>query len=145
MTLVPHGDAPDPPVDLFGPGAAFHHVGLVVRSIERVAPAGTIVYEDPVQRVRVAFVDLHGVCVEYIEAAADDSPVRNHLRQGHLLAHLCYEVPDLRVALDAATAAGFRTVAEPVAAVAFGGRHIAWVFSGVYGLVELLAAPASNE
>jgi methylmalonyl-CoA/ethylmalonyl-CoA epimerase len=139
---VAHGDRPDPTVELFGAGATFHHVGLVVRSIERVAPPGTTIYDDPVQRVRVAFVDLHGVRLEYIEPVSDDSPVRSNLKQGNLLAHLCYEVPDMPAAMAAAEAAGFRIVAQPVPAVAFGGRAIAWVYGPVYGLVELLEAPS---
>lgn len=131
-------DRPDPPRELFGSRARFHHVGLVVRSIEAVAPSGIEIFDDPIQRVRVAFVDVHGVRIEYIEPATDDSPVRGNLRTGNLLAHLCYEVQDMAEALAAGRTSGFRVVAEPVPAVAFDGRSIAWMYSPIYGLAELL-------
>jgi methylmalonyl-CoA/ethylmalonyl-CoA epimerase len=123
----------------FGPGARLEHVGLVVASIEAAAPGVEAVF-DPLQKVRVAFVTLNGVPLELVEPAGDDSPVANSLRKGNKLVHLCYNVPDLDAATRAARAAGFFPLANPVPAVAFGGRRIAWVYSKTFGLVELLEA-----
>ena len=128
-----------PRLELFGPETTFHHVGLIVASVAKVAPADSVVFEDPVQQVRVAFVDLDGVSIEYIEPLGEDSPAAGSLKRGHKLAHLCFEVADLSTAIEQAATHGFRLVAEPVAAVAFNGRQIAWLFSADYGLVELLA------
>jgi methylmalonyl-CoA/ethylmalonyl-CoA epimerase len=126
------------PLDLFGAGAAFHHVGLAVRSISDSVGARAEVVHDEQQRVSVAFVDLNGVCVELIEPAAARSPVTLSLQQRQPLVHLCFEVADLAGAISAGRAAGFHTLARPVPAPAFGNRRIAWVYSRTYGLIELL-------
>lgn len=60
------------------------------------------------------------------------------LNKGISAYHLCFKVPDLKAALDISSRYGFRCIAEPVPAVAFGHRKIVWVFSPVYGLFELL-------
>lgn len=126
------------PVDLFGSDAAFHHVGLAVRSIaESIGHAAAIVHDEH-QQVSVAFVDLNGVCVELIEPAAEQSPVTGNLNQRQPLAHLCFEVANLADAITAARAAGFHKVAHPAPARAFDNRRIVWVYSRTYGLVELL-------
>ena len=128
---------PMPRTEAFGPDAALHHVGIAVKSIGSVRPDLEPVH-DPIQRVSVAFTEMHGLPVELIEPASDDSPVSRSLRAGQRLQHLCFEVDELETAMERGRAAGFHTVAPPVPAVAFGGRRIAWVFHGVYGLVELL-------
>ncbi len=126
------------PLELFGQDAAFHHVGLAVRSIaDSIGPCEGVVH-DRVQQVSVAFVDLNGVCVELIEPAARPSPITASLDHGQPLVHLCFEVADLTRAIAAGRAAGFHKLARPVPAPAFDGRRIAWIYSRTYGLVELL-------
>ena len=83
------------PLAIFGDDAAFHHVGLAVRSIAESIGAGAEIVRDDTQRVSVAFVDLNGICVELIEPAADDSPITARLAAGQPLVHLCFEVADL--------------------------------------------------
>ena len=126
--------------DPFGEGAEFHHLGLSARSIEDALGEGADSVHDPIQRVRIAFVSLSGVCVELVEPAADDSPVTAAIRSGRQLLHVCFTVPDLQIATSQARSHGFHQVAKPAPAAAFEGRHISWVYSPVYGLVELLAA-----
>lgn len=128
----------------FGAGARLHHVGMVVSSIADHCPACEPIH-DPRQRVRVAFVRLDGVQVELIEPAGPGSPVRRSLERGTKVVHLCWQVPDLEAALEAAAAAGFRRLAAPVPAIAFGGRRIAWCLSPTYGLVELLEAERARR
>jgi hypothetical protein len=126
------------PLDLFGSDAAFHHVGLAVRSISESVGQDASIVHDETQQVSVAFVDLNGVCVELIEPAAERSPVSGNLQQRQPLAHLCFEVADLAEAITASRAAGFHKVARPTPARAFDNRQIAWIYSRTYGLVELL-------
>lgn len=126
-----------PSADPFGADATFHHVGLAVRSIEAVAPGADIV-EDPIQNVRVSFVDWNGARMEFIEPVDESSPVTRSLKTGQRLQHLCFEVDSLDAALPAAAARGFHSLGKPVPAVAFGGRRIAWVYHAVFGLFELL-------
>lgn len=121
----------------FGEGAKFHHVGLGVSAIEKLSPESTPV-EDPIQKVRVAFIELNGMIVELLEPVGEDSPVRQSLEKGSKLLHLCYTVPDMDVALKHSRQFGFRCIRKPVPAVAFNNRRIAWIFSLQYGLIELL-------
>ena len=126
------------PLNLFGPGATFHHVGLAVRAIDDLGIAELKKVHDPIQKVSVAFVDLHGTCLEFIEPAAGDSPVTASLKKGIKLVHLCVEVPDLEKAIHFAETQGLRQLSLPAPAVAFGGRLIVWLFHPTYGLFELL-------
>jgi methylmalonyl-CoA/ethylmalonyl-CoA epimerase len=138
MTDGEPGSSPGlPATDIFGPEARFHHVGLAVRSIEEAA-SGIPNWEDPIQRVRVGFLDMHGAPIEFVEPVGDRSPVTRSLEKGQKLLHLCFEVPDLDAALRIGAERGFRALGPPAPAVAFGGRRICWVFSSIYGLVELL-------
>ena len=124
-------------LNAFGDGARLHHVGLGVASIEKLVQ-DAVTWDDPIQKVRVAFVELSGARIELVEPLGKGSPVDRSIREGVKLLHLCYEVPDLELALQRAQAFGFRRIQKPVPAVAFEGRRIAWVFSFDYGLVELL-------
>ena len=124
-------------LNAFGDGAKLHHVGLGVASIEKLTQ-DAVTWDDPIQKVRVAFVELNGARIELVEPLGEDSPVNRSIREGVKLLHLCYEVPDLEVAMQRSQAFGFRRIQKPVPAVAFENRRIAWVFSFDYGLVELL-------
>jgi methylmalonyl-CoA/ethylmalonyl-CoA epimerase len=127
------------PLDLFGPGTTFHHVGLVVPDIDAAAP-GIEKTHDPIQRVNVAFVDLHGSVVELIEPAGEKSPVAASLKKGIKLVHLCYMVPSIEKAIAHAELHECRQVSEPAPAVAFDGRRIVWTYHPTYGLIELIEA-----
>src|SRR6266446_4754986 len=78
-----------------------HHVGYAVENIadylekfltplfrpQSISP----IVEDPIQRVRVAFVELPGGLVELVEPMGDGSPIHQILRRGRGgLYHLCY-------------------------------------------------------
>ena len=122
----------------FGPGAAFHHAGIAVASVEDLKRDVSEVFEDLTQNVAVAFLDCSGCCIELIAPLGLTSPVSLALKKGQKLLHLCFEVDILEDALSTAVSHGFRSVAKPVPALAFGGRRIAWVYSLRYGLFELL-------
>ncbi len=125
-------------LDFFGPGTEFEHVGLVVKSIRDVSGDKAEIYSDDIQKVFVAFVDMHGIRVELIQPKGEDSPVAMNLKKGQKLAHLCYSVPDIREAVRIGRENGYHCIAKPVPAAAFGERPIAWLFSKTYGLVELV-------
>jgi methylmalonyl-CoA/ethylmalonyl-CoA epimerase len=130
------------PIDqsYFGPGACFHHVGIVVASITDAAGDDVPRVEDPHQKAVVAFVSIHGLPVEYVEPVGDDSPVAGSLRRGQKLLHLCFSTPDIEGAIAHAKEHGFRLIAAPVPATAFCERRIAWLISPVHGVVELVEA-----
>src|SRR4051812_35154741 len=66
----------------FGEHARFHHVGLAVRSIEDVMPTGAEIVLEPNQGVRLAFMRLHGITIELLEPAGEDSPISASLQKG---------------------------------------------------------------
>lgn len=125
------------PIQFFGPGATFHHVGVAVASIDATQP-GLTKFTDPIQKVTVAFIDLHGATVELIEPASPDSPVTASLAKGVRLLHLCYEVPKLEDATAEAAKHGLRQISRPAPAIAFDNRRICWLYHAQYGLFELV-------
>ena len=124
-------------INPLGPDATLHHVGLVVASINAVAPDDEVFF-DPVQKVNVAFISLQGMPVELIEPQGEDSPVMQSLHKGTKLVHFAYECDDLEATIELCAKDGFRCIAKPVPAVAFEQRKIAWVFHRVFGLFELI-------
>lgn len=141
------------PTDDFGLSAStlsFHHLGYVVPDIAAamkgfVGLLGAVwdgrVYEDPYQRVKVAFfaVKPGDPLVELVEPAAADSPVRRFLMErGGGLHHVCYEVGDIDEQVTVMRSRGCMIVRRPKPAIAFNGRKIAWIFTPERLLVELL-------
>ena len=130
-------------------GLTLHHVGFVVRDVERAIPGfqkstqaewdGRI-WQEPHQKVTVAFLKVGGgaVLIELVSPAAPDSPVTQFLEQGGGLHHLCYEVEDLESRLAEMRALGNLLVRGPLPAVAFGNRRIAWVMTREKLLLEFL-------
>jgi methylmalonyl-CoA/ethylmalonyl-CoA epimerase len=131
-----------------------HHVGYVVSDIEKAAPEfvrsigaswdGKIM-ADPLQGVRVSFLKLapEDAQIELVEPNSPNSPIARFLSEkGQGLHHLCYEVKDLKVALEELRAAGSLLAKPPKPAVAFGGRRIAWLITSEQLLMELLESEA---
>ena len=127
-----------------------HHVGYVVSNVEAAMPGfvrslmatwdGRVI-EDPLQKVRVAFLATRPAdpLVELVEPVGADSPVLRFLQEkGGGLHHFCYEVADLEEELAGFRARGAAMAKRPKPAVAFGGRRIAWVITAERLLVELL-------
>ena len=131
-------------LQFFGPSARLHHVGVAVRSIEHAIP-GLQSVEDPIQQVRVAFADLAGLTIELIEPASEKSPIDQSLKKGIKLLHICIEVPSLDAALKICAENGFRKISSMQPAVAFDMRKIVWVFSAIFGLVELVEAQTDYQ
>lgn len=131
-------------------GMRLHHFGFVVSSIEKSAESFArsmtatwdekIIF-DPIQQVRVSFFQASNNAdplIELVEPGQPDSPVSRFLEQGGGLHHLCYEVTDLESHLKLSKSAGNITIRQPVPAVAFGGRRIAWVITKNRLLIEFL-------
>jgi methylmalonyl-CoA/ethylmalonyl-CoA epimerase len=131
-------------------GPALHHIGCVVDSIEkriesyRVSLGSTFVsqiFEDPIQRSRVAFLNLDAggaVQLELVEPAAPNSPVAQFLGKGGGLHHFCYEVDDLQGQIQLMKSQRALLLRSPKPAVAFGGRQIAWMRTADSLLIEYL-------
>jgi methylmalonyl-CoA/ethylmalonyl-CoA epimerase len=131
-------------------GSRLHHVGYVTASIagsvdEYIKATGLVwdgrIIHDPLQMVSVAFLssgDDGSAAIELVEPAGSRSPVNKFLATGGGLHHICLEVIDLHVSIEASSAAGCTLVRVPLPAVAFGGRKIAWITTPASQLIELL-------
>ena len=127
-----------------------HHFGFVVADIRSKiegfarsvgASWDSKIFHDPLQKVRVSFVQYAGpgdAQIELVEPAAQDSPVLNFLKKGGGLHHLCYEVSDLEAHLRKVREEGAMIVKPPLPAVAFENRRVAWVLTRQRLLLEFL-------
>jgi len=133
-----------------------HHVGYVVRSIEKMAHRfaqsigaswdGKVVL-DTLQGAQVTFIancDYAFPLVELVQPEGEDSPVSSFLKRGGGLHHLCYEIGDLDRQLESSRSIGGTVVRPPLPAVAFQGRRIAWVFTKDRLLIEFLETPEES-
>jgi methylmalonyl-CoA/ethylmalonyl-CoA epimerase len=125
------------------------HYGIVVPNIEHYLQMNLPVWlkgqsvgpliEDPLQKVRVAFIEVPGGRIELIEPATEDSPVREILKKrGSSHHHVCFEVENLDSQLLACSKVRMLVVSPPKPAVAFAGRRIAFVMGRDLLLWELL-------
>ena len=130
-----------------------HHLGVAVLNMESALRVYEDVlglrifsgpFDDPLQRVRVAFIGSGRdgePSIELIAPLGDDSPINHYLSRQLGAYHICYEVSDMEPTLVKMRANGCLLVSGPVPAVAFGGRRIAWVLLPSRHLVELLESP----
>ena len=133
-----------------------HHWGFVVGDIQAgasgfVTSLGAVwdgvVYEDPQQSVKVTFLTTGDSrpSMELVEPMSEDSPVSRFLQTcGGGLHHVCYEIEDIEAVLANLRARGALITKQPLPAVAFAGRRIAWVITPEKLLVELLEKSARN-
>jgi methylmalonyl-CoA/ethylmalonyl-CoA epimerase len=127
-----------------------HHIGFVVGSIREEIEGftGSVgatwngeIFDDPLQQVRVTFLQPAApaeAAIELVEPTVDNSPVSRFLARGGGLHHLCYEVDDLAQELKMARSRGGLVVKQPLPAVAFKGRRIAWVVTRNRLVIEYL-------
>jgi len=134
-----------------GPGVSVrhHHIGLVVPDISRAAAdimsqfgyrAVSRVIHDALQTAFVQFFRL-GSDQTLLELVAPDGPesklsVAARRRMG--LHHLCFAVEDIQETCRRLAEEGMVVVQEPVPAVAFRGRRIAWLMGRNRVLTELV-------
>lgn len=128
----------------------FKHLGVAVARLDGVLDIYSDLFgykllsgpfSDPIQKVSVCFLGTDNPSdpvIELVAPAADDSPVRSILSRGGGAYHMCFETPQLDDALKGMVSRGCSLVRQPVPAVAFGGRLIAWVFTPTRQLIELL-------
>ena len=124
-------------IDIFKENCKFHHIGLSVKSINSLFPDAKPV-TDPIQKVKVAFINLQGTTIELLEPLDKRSPIYNNLKNNNKLCHICFEVSNLDNAIKNGQKEGFAIIQKPVPAVALGNRTICFLFHSDYHIVELL-------
>ncbi|MFI4962470.1 MAG: SDR family NAD(P)-dependent oxidoreductase, partial [Legionellales bacterium] len=108
------------------------------------------VYFDPLQNARVCLLDsADGYCIELVEGDMvrdvlkskptryKDLPVDALFEQGMVAYHLCFEVSDIKQALQVFSNHGATLVSEPKPAILFNNRLVAFIQTEL-GLIELL-------
>jgi methylmalonyl-CoA/ethylmalonyl-CoA epimerase len=131
------------------PDLRLHHVGLVVGAIEEFRAfyvdvlqyrERTPVIHDPVQTAFVQFFSIPG-SDHYIELVAPDSETSKlHAasRKGKPLNHLCYSCENIAHTVSFLKDSGCFVIQNPVPAVAFDKRFIAWLMAPDGLLIELV-------
>jgi len=134
-----------------------HHIGFVVASIPPAldgfirslgASWDQRIFEDPYQKVRVAFLTTGAAepQIELVEPVGEDSRVRKFLAQkGGGLHHFCYQTDDLEAELQLMRSRRAVLVRKPTPAVAFGGRRIAWMLTQEKLLVEFVESKPAAQ
>jgi methylmalonyl-CoA/ethylmalonyl-CoA epimerase len=134
----------------------FKHLGVAVHDLEQAMLVYREIlgyrliagpFNDPIQRVSVCFLAPaeEGPELELVAPLTSDSPVRKILSSGGGAYHLCYEARRFDDAMTVLSSQGCVVVSEPVPAVAFGGRRIAWLYMSTRQLLELVEADASRS
>lgn len=130
-------------------GLRFHHIGMAVRSTEKVSQflralgyqLGEPVY-DPLQKVNLAMCRHVSMPeIEMVWPGSGQSPVDNLLkRQDSAMYHFCYVAAEPEASLAAMEAAGMEVlaVAPPHPAVLFGGSEVSFYSVSGVGLIELI-------
>jgi len=135
--------------DSFPPKTAIDHIAIAVKSIDAALPlylalggrvGGREVVEE--QGVTVLPIEFTGSRIELLEPLGEGTPVGKFIaKRGEALHHIAVMVPDIRVALAQAVAAGFKSLdAEPRQGAE--GRLIAFLDPKTTGgvLIELTQA-----
>lgn len=130
---------------------SFHHVGIAVRDLKSAVQnlkslfnyeVASGPFDDPIQRVSVCFLSRGpgDTVLEVVAPLGPNSPIDRTLQKGGGSYHVCYEVPDLRRAIEDLRGKGAFLLSDPVPAVAFERREIAWLMTRAKLLVELVQA-----
>ena len=143
----------EPPDNL---GFKLLHVGVAVPSLGPTTEMLSTLFgyklvsgplDDPIQKVTVNFLaksESDVAEIELIAPISEDSPIRSMLaKDGGGAYHLCFETSDIDGALAHAKKNGCIIVSNPVPAVAFGGRRIAWIYNSSRQLFELVESKAA--
>lgn len=143
-------DLMEPIAYSWAPQGTFHHVGVVVASIQNVVEGyaraidadwdGAIIH-DPHQMVRVTFLQSKiagNPLLELVEPAGEKSPVLAFVKRGGGIHHVCYVVDSLEKQLELCRSRNMVVLRPPLPAAAFNNRRIAWVCTADKFLIEYL-------
>lgn len=115
-----------------------HHIGVLVKDIDKSAfdyvskfgyKIQSIVIHDPVQTAFVQFLKLDGddSYMELITPDGPESKLVTALKKGGGLNHFCYQTDNIEASLQDLALKSMFILQQPVDAVAFPNRKIAWL------------------
>ncbi len=134
-----------------------HHIGYLVADIDAaISEFVALGWEirqaklyDPSRKVYLCFLENSGVVIELV-SPSDECRLFTALQRriGNAPYHVCY-VPDgvngFDAAIEALERSGYFMTQPPEAAVAFGGRRVAFMMNPEIGLLEILEADTAPE
>ncbi|MCR4768698.1 MAG: VOC family protein [Bacteroidaceae bacterium] len=131
---------------------SFHHIGIACFTIEeskafyeQLGYKASQVVDDPIQDIRICFLEKQGMPLLELLAPIDQaSPVNRILEtQGVTPYHICYEVNDFDTLITILRKEHkFVRVSKPAPACAINNRRVAFMFRKDVGLIELLESDA---
>ncbi len=127
----------------------FHHIGIFVKDIDYGQKtlqeligikkwSDTI--HDPIQGVFVKFgYDSSQICYEIVAPADKHNPVEKVLRDGkNILNHIAFEVSDIDLEIKNLKSKGSLLISGPVKAKAFNNNSIAFLYTPLRFIIELI-------
>jgi methylmalonyl-CoA/ethylmalonyl-CoA epimerase len=126
-----------------------HHIGVLVKDIDKAAcdyvskfgyELKSLVIHDPVQTAFVQFLRLEGdgTYLELISPDGPESKLVTALKKGGGLNHFCYQTDNIEASYQDLALKAMFILQQPVDAVAFPNRKIAWLM-GLDGIpIELV-------
>jgi methylmalonyl-CoA/ethylmalonyl-CoA epimerase len=128
-----------------------HHLGIAVKSLTTAIDSYKEMFgydllsgpfHDPIQEVSVCFIGpldaTSSIAIELVEPASRNSPINKFLSKEVGAYHICYETDNILDTLTHLRSKHCIIIQEPVPAVAFNMRQIAWLYTPTRQLVELL-------
>lgn len=128
----------------------FSHIGIAVTNMEQALLSYKEIfgynvlsgpYDDPIQKVTVCFIGTGNpgdILIELVVPLGDESPINKMLAKGIGTYHTCYETEQIDEMLAYVRTKSCIIVSNPVPAVAFEGRRIAWFYTPTRQLVEIV-------
>ena len=124
--------------NIFGDSARFHHLGIILKEVNSTKYSSLKFIYDPIQKVNVAFYEIHGLVLEIVVPASIKSPILGALKKKTFYHHICFSVSNIEQALKSSSKYGIRRISPISPAVAFFNRSICWCIGRDYGLIELI-------
>jgi len=125
-----------------------NHIGVIVENIEKEKEYYTNLFgysvvgekvSDPLQEANVLFLESpNKIRIELVEPADENSSLNNALKKGIRYNHICYEVEDMKAAVEKLKVQGCIVVKPPLKAAAFDQRLISFLFTPQKELIELV-------
>ena len=131
------------------PDLRLHHIGIVVPGIEEFYAfyvdvlrykQCTPVIHDPVQTAYVQFFEIpeSDHFLELVAPDSETSKLQKASRKRQSLNHLCYSCENIVRSVALLKESGCLVIQNPIAAVAFEGRPIAWLMTTHGLLLEIV-------
>ena len=124
--------------EIFGNGANFHHLGIIIKEKINTPYSNLNYIYDPIQKVEVSFFNFNGLIIEVVTPRSEESPILKALTNKIFYHHICFSIPNIQEALRISNIYGVRRISKISPAAAFEGRNICWCIGKDFGLMELI-------